>query len=117
VPIVVERSGLQRVYPDGTKEWVIESIGEGSGDGICVDVDGRIYAPFNMTRGVKVIEDGKEVDFLPVPEGPPGVVTNCCFGGADMRTLFVNDAFHGRVLAWENMPAPGLALHPWPVPA
>jgi len=117
VPIVVERSGLQRVFPDGSKEWVIESMGAGSGDGICVDVEGRIYAPFNPQRGVKVIEDGKEVDFLPVPQGPPGVVTNCCFGGSDMRTLFVNDAFHGRVLAWESMPSPGLPLHPWPVPA
>lgn len=117
VPIVVERSGLQRVHLDGTKEWVVESMGEGAGDGFCLDTDGRIYAPFNPQRGVKVIEDGREVDFLPVPGGPPGVVTNCCFGGPDGRTLFVTDAFHGRVLAWEHMPAPGLPLVPWPGPA
>jgi gluconolactonase len=114
--IVVERSGLQRVYTDGTKEWVIEVMGEGTGDGFCLDRDGRIYVAFNRMRGVKVIEHGKEVDFLAVSEASPGIVTNVCFGGADLRTLYLTDAFAGRLLAWEAMPTPGLPLTAWPVP-
>jgi gluconolactonase len=113
--VVVERSGLQRVYPDGSKEWVIEVLGDGAGDGFCVDSEGRFYVAFNRMRGVKVIEDGREVDFLPVPEGPPGIVTNVCFGGPDLRTLYLTDAFAGRLLAWEGMPSPGLPQTPWPV--
>jgi sugar lactone lactonase YvrE len=66
---------------------------------------------------VKVIEDGRVVECLAVPGDDLGVLTNCCFGGPDGRTLFVNYALHGRVLAWESMPSPGLPLHPWPVPS
>jgi gluconolactonase len=115
--VVVERSGLQRVNFDGSKEWVVEVLGEGAGDGFCVDRDGRMYVAFNSMRGVKVIEDGREVDFLPVPEGPPGIVTNVCFGGSDLCTLYLTDAFAGRLLALESMPTPGLPQTPWPVPA
>ena len=28
--VVVERSGLQRVFPDGTREFVIETLGRGA---------------------------------------------------------------------------------------
>jgi gluconolactonase len=114
--IVVERSGLQRVGLDGSKEWIVEVLGQGAGDGLCLDAEGRIYVAFNSMRGVKVIEDGREVEFLPVPEGPPGVVTNVCFGGSDLRTLYLTDAFAGRLLAWEGMPSAGLPPIPWPVP-
>jgi len=115
--IVVERSGLQRVNLAGSREWVVEVLGEGAGDGFCLDRDGRIYVAFNSMRGVKVIEDGKEVDVLGVPGGPPGIVTNVCFAGPDLRTLYLTDAFARRLLAWEAMPTPGLPLTPWPVPA
>jgi gluconolactonase len=112
-PVVVERSGLQRINPDGSKEWVIESMGQGTGDGFSVDAAGRYYVAFNPERGLKVVEDGKVIDFLEVPGGR-GTVTNACFGGAEMRDLYVTDAFAGRVLIWENMPTPGLTLSPWP---
>jgi gluconolactonase len=114
-PVVVERSGLQRINPDGSKEWVIESMGQGTGDGLCVDTAGRYYVAFNPERGFKVVEDGKVVEFLEVPGGP-GTVTNACFGGPDMNHLYVTDAFAGRVLVWENMPTPGLPLTSWPGP-
>jgi len=66
-----------------------------------------------VDHGVRVIApDGKEVDFLTI-EGD-GVTTNCCFGGADNRTLFATDAVPGRVVAWEGLPTPGLPLTPWP---
>ena len=44
-----------------------------------------------------------------------GLVTNCCFGGADLRTLFVTEGIPGSVVAFEGMPTPGLPVHPVPV--
>jgi gluconolactonase len=113
--VVVERDGLQRINPDGTREWVIEVLGPGGGDGLCVDAEGRFYVAAIHEHGVRVVEDGREVDFLALPGA--GVTTNCCFGGPDMRTLFATDAFPGEVVAWEAMPAPGLPLQSWHPPA
>ena len=113
--VVVERLGLQRLHPDGGREWVVERLGRGGGDGFCVDVDGRFYVASSIEHGIRVVEDGREVDFLPIPGD--GVTTNCCFGGDDGRTLFATDALPGAVVAWEGMPTPGLPLTPWPVAA
>ena len=52
-----------------------------------------------------------------MPAEGEGLTTNCCFGGADLRTLFVTDALPGRLVAFEGMPAPGLPLPVWPGPA
>ena len=112
--VVVERAGLQRLNPDGTREWVIERLGRGAGDGFCLDRDGRYYVASTIEHGVRVIEDGKEVDFLEI-EGE-GVTTNCCFGGADGRLLFATDAVPGRVVVWEGLTTPGLPMHAWPGP-
>jgi gluconolactonase len=109
--IVVEGEGLQRINSDGTREWIIEVLGPSGGDGFCVDTDGRCYVAAVFEHGVRVIEEGREVDFLELPGG--GVTTNCCFGGPDMRTLFATDMFPGAVVAWEAMPTPGLPLHMW----
>lgn len=115
--VVVERAGLQRVAPDGSaREWVCEALGRGGGDGFCLDVDGRFYVASTVEHGVRVLDpDGREVDFLEI-EGK-GVTTNCSFGGDDGRTLFATDAVPGRVVAWEGLPAPGLALPAWPAPS
>jgi sugar lactone lactonase YvrE len=104
--------GLQRVSLDGEKDWLIEDLGEGGGDGMCVDVEGRLYVCARWAHLVRVIEDGVVVDELAIPG--PGLVTNCCFGGADNRTLFATDACAGTVVAWEGMTTPGLPLHAWP---
>jgi hypothetical protein len=51
-------------------------------------------------------------------DGARHFTTNCFFGGADLHTLFVTDAGHGTVLAFESMPTPGHPLTPfrpaWP---
>jgi gluconolactonase len=113
--VVVERQGLQRLLPDGSREWVIERLGRGAGDGFCLDVDGRFYVASTIEHGVRVVDvDGTIVDFLAI--NGDGLTTNCCFGGPDGRTLFATDAVPGRVVAWENMPTPGLPLTPWPGP-
>jgi gluconolactonase len=111
--VVVEGRGLQRLLPNGEKEWIVEVLGPGGGDGFCLDADGNYYVAATVDHGVRVIApDGKEVDFLTI-EGE-GMTTNCCFGGADNRTLFATDAVPGRVVAWEGLPTPGLPLTPWP---
>jgi gluconolactonase len=113
--VVVERQGLQRVFPDGTREWVIEKLGRGAGDGFCVDADGRFYVASTIEHGIRVVDrDGTVVDFLAI-EGD-GLTTNCCFGGPDLRTLFVTDALPGNVVAFDGMPTPGVPLHLWPGP-
>jgi gluconolactonase len=114
--VVVERSGLLRLDPSGANdhEWVIENLGPGGGDGFCLDVDGRFYVCSTIEHCVLVIDrDGSIVERLAI-EGE-GLTTNCCFGGDDGRTLFATDALPGRVVAWDGMPTPGLALPSWPV--
>jgi gluconolactonase len=111
--VVVERQGLQRLLPDGTREWVIEKLGRGAGDGFCLDAGGRYYVASTIEHGVRVVDsDGTIVEFLAL-DGD-GLTTNCCFGGPDGRTLFATDAIPGQVVAWEHMPTPGLPLHAWP---
>jgi gluconolactonase len=114
--VVVERQGLQRVHADGSRDWVIETLGRGGGDGFCLDADGRFYVASTIEHGIRVVEpDGSIADFWPI-EGK-GLCTNCCFGGADLRTLFVTDALPGGVVAFEGCPTPGLPLPTWPGPA
>jgi gluconolactonase len=114
--VVVEVRGLQRLLPDGGREWIIETLGRGGGDGFCLDAEGNYYVAATVDHGVRIIDpSGKELDFLSL-DGD-GVTTNCCFGAADGRTLFATDAIPGRVVAWEGLPHPGLPLHTWPGPA
>jgi len=111
--VVVEERGLQAVHDDGSREWIIEHLGAGGGDGFCLDADGRFYVASTVEHGIRVVDpDGTVVEFLPIPGD--GLTTNCCFGGDDLRTLFATDALPGRVVAWEGLPTPGLALTPWP---
>ncbi|HLG01021.1 MAG TPA: SMP-30/gluconolactonase/LRE family protein [Acidimicrobiia bacterium] len=113
---LIEQTGLLRISVDGSeREWIIEELGPGAGDGFCLDADGRFYVASTVEHGIRVVEpDGDVVDFLHIPGD--GLTTNCCFGGADGRTLFATDGLPGRVLAFEGMPTPGLAMTPWPVP-
>jgi gluconolactonase len=113
--VVIEGRGLQRLLPDGEREWIVETLGRGGGDGFCLDTEGNYYVAATVEHGVRVVDPaGQELDFLGL-DGD-GVTTNCCFGGADGRTLFATDAVPGRVVAWDGLPHPGLPLDPWPGP-
>lgn len=71
------------------------SFGDGRGiDGMAIDVEGNIYgaagsnqnAPANHA-GVYVISPaGELIGRIPIPEDP---ITNCTFGGPDLKTLYV----------------------------
>ncbi len=113
--IVTEVNGLMRLSPQGEKEWIIENISDNHAtDGIKLDVQGRIYMAASLDRGVRIVEQGKVIEHYPLPG--PGFTTNLCFGGEDMRTLFITDG-PGNVWMMRDLPTPGLRLIAWPVPA
>ena len=115
--VVIENEGLLRLHDlgRGEQEWLVPGRGAAHawGDGLCLDLDGRYYVAAKAGNGIRIVEpDGTEVDFLALPG--TGFVTNCCFGGTDLRTLFATEAHGERLVAWEAMPTPGLRVHPWP---
>ena len=104
--------------PDGTVHnmRVFHNFYPGrSADGLCIDTRGNLYAAAGLhqrrgtsetldTRpGVHVLSPaGKLLDYIPIPED---TVTNCAFGGADMRTLYVTA---GKTLYQVRTEIPGL---------
>jgi gluconolactonase len=70
-----------------------------SGDGMCVDAEGRLYVAAGLHRrrgtsetldtrpGIHVFSPGGEL--LAFAETPIDTVTNCSFGGEERRTLYV----------------------------
>ncbi|HEY3041394.1 MAG TPA: SMP-30/gluconolactonase/LRE family protein [Pyrinomonadaceae bacterium] len=70
-----------------------------SGDGMSIDTQGNLYvaAGLHSTRGTSETLDtkagihvlapnGKLLTFIPIPED---VITNCAFGGSDLKTLYI----------------------------
>ncbi len=112
--LVVEGEGLMWVGPDGGKDWLVEKLpGDSVGDGLAFDQEGRIYVCAPLDHVVRVLEpDGKQVEVLELGEN--AIVTNCCFGGEDRRTLFTAEILPGRVVAFEGLPSPGLPMTLWP---
>lgn len=100
--------GLVRLGAGGARERFVAR----TGDGFCLDADGRIYLAGGI-HGVTVLDpDGAVVAELTLPG--TGVTTNCCFGGPDARTLYATEAVPGGVWAWPGMPTPGAPVTPWP---
>jgi sugar lactone lactonase YvrE len=66
------------------REWA--NLGEGSPDGICIDVEGAVwYADVPNKRCVRVREGGVILETVEVDRG----CFACMLGGNDRRTLFV----------------------------
>lgn len=60
--------------------------GRPGGDGLTVDSRGNLYLTRPSMKMIQVVDPaGKELGRIPLPEEP----SNCTFGGADMKTLFV----------------------------
>jgi sugar lactone lactonase YvrE len=69
----------------------------GRPDGAAVDVDGNYYAAmFEGARIVKLSPSGALLASIPVPAPCP---TMPCFGGDDLKTLYLTTARHGRAAA------------------
>lgn len=115
--LIVEGGGLMWVdVESGLSDWFVEQVPNGrAGDGFAFDVDGNLFVCCPADHHVVVLdEDGALIETIPL--GDDAVPTNCCFGGDDLRTLFVTELAPGRVTAIERLPSPGLALTPWPAP-
>ncbi len=116
--LIVEGNGLAWIDPDsGELDWWVERLpGDSSGDGFCFDVEGQLYLATPMDHCIRVLDrGGKQLDQIDL--GADAFPTNCCLGGSDGRTLFTTELSPGRVCAIEGLPAAGLPLTPWPVPA
>jgi gluconolactonase len=110
--VVVEGNGLMRLSPGGGKQWIVEQMSDRHAvDGFCVDVEGRFYMASARDNGLRVVEGTKIVAFHPLPG--EGLSTNCCFGGADGRSLFMTNGLPGTVWMWTDLPTPGLPLAKW----
>lgn len=78
-------------------------------DSIALDVLGNVYIGTLLNGGITVVSpDGRVCRHLPLPDRYP---TNVCFGGPDMRTLYVTLSATGRLIAIDDWPVPGLRLH------
>jgi len=101
------RGGARKVYayalrPDGSvgARRVLHDFGTGrGGDGMCLDRDGNAYIGAGLNGGFSPEQDssvkagvyivsaqGKALGFIPVPEDS---VTNCTFGGAELKSLYI----------------------------
>ena len=99
--------GARKVYAyalrtDGSvgARRVMHNFGTGrGGDGMCLDSDGNAYVTAGLNGGFSAEQDnsvkagvyifspqGKSLGFIPVPEDS---VTNCTFGGSDLKTLYI----------------------------
>ena len=78
-------------------------------DSLAVDVLGNICVATLMHGGISVVSpDGSLVSHVPLPDR---MTTNLCFGGQGLRTAFVTLSGSGRLIAIDDWPIPGLALH------
>ena len=77
---------------------VFAELPKGRPDGLALDCDGRLYVAATDSHTVQVFgPDGDPGEVIDL--GPGSFPTNLCFGGADLRTLFVTTVGRGRVYA------------------
>jgi gluconolactonase len=95
-------------------------IATGIPDGLAVAADGRVWVALAYGSAVAVFApDGREVERIPMPEP---MVTSLCFGGADLRDLFIVTGSKGAPAELKGcvyqtrVDTPGLARAPARVP-
>ena len=79
-------------------------------DSLAVEADGNVCVATLHQSGITVVSPvGGRVEFVPVAPGRDWMVTNICFGGADMKTAWVTCSGTGTLveMAWAR---PGLKL-------
>lgn len=80
----------------------------GGCDSLCVDAQGNVIVATLGSGGVTVVSPEGEI-IAHVPLDDP-MTTNACFGGPELRTLFVTAGSTGRLVAFDGWPVPGLPL-------
>ena len=95
---VLSRGRVFRQWPGKPEGWQFGMTGYGGRpDGAAVDVEGNYYvAMFEGARVVKLSPAGDLLASLAVPAQCP---TMPCFGGADLKTLYLTTARHKRPAA------------------
>jgi gluconolactonase len=78
-------------------------------DSMAVDAFGNLCIATLIHGGITVISpDGRTASHIALPDR---YTTNLCFGGKDRRTAYVTLSGSGRLIAIDDWPVPGLALH------
>lgn len=85
-------------FPQKPKDWAYGTASAqaywGRPDGAAVDAQGNYYsAMYEGQRLAKFAPDGRCLAWIETPVQCP---TMPCFGGADLRTLFITTSAHGR---------------------
>jgi gluconolactonase len=78
-------------------------------DSMAVDAFGNLCVATLIHGGISIISpDGSLRSHLPLPDR---YTTNLCFGGRDLRTVFVTLSGSGKLIAIDDWPVPGLPLN------
>lgn len=78
-------------------------------DSMAVDAHGNLHVATLLHGGITVVSpDGMRWHHVPLPDR---MVTNLCFGGRDLRTVYVTLSGSGRLIAIDGWPTPGLRLN------
>ena len=78
-------------------------------DSMAVDGAGNVCVATLLHGGITVIApDGSSHRHVPLPDP---YTTNLCFGGPDLRTVYVTLSGSGKLIAIDDWPTPGLALN------
>jgi gluconolactonase len=78
-------------------------------DSMAVDVHGNLHVATLMHGGISIVSpDGQKYHHVPLGDR---FVTNLCFGGRDMRTVYVTLSGSGQLIAIDDWPTPGLRLN------
>ena len=103
------RRGRQRDDPVGHGGHLLAGLpGLQLLDSLAVDGEGWVCVGTLVNGGITAISpDGATVEHIPLPDP---LVTNICFGGADLRTAYATLSGTGALVAFD-WPRPGLRLH------
>jgi len=77
-------------------------------DSLVVDGEGNVIVATLVNGGLTSFTPSGEATHYPCPDL---LTTNACFGGPDLRTLYVTLSTTGRLIAFDNWPTPGLKLN------
>lgn len=102
----IEGPGTLADYGGQPGEVIASPPGNLMLDSLAVEADGRVCIGTIGTGGITVADGLGGSELVPLDDG---VVTNICFGGADMQDVWITAAGTGRVLKG-RWPRPGLKL-------
>jgi gluconolactonase len=77
-------------------------------DSLAVDAAGKVCAATIVNGGITAFDPDGSTEHFAVPNDP--IVTNICFGGADMRDAWITSSGRGLLLK-TRWPRPGLKLN------